>query len=374
MRLARAHTAVRRIWTVELRPQAGGPTLVCPSCTAHTSPLAASSARSAALAHLACHARADVLPVYLRSCQCRAQGCAWHPRHRGCDGPVRLALTRDRGGRTWRLADACTACAGATSHTAVVPDTLLGSALPQSSAGPPKPARAGLRPGPDEQVRVREMLTYLGAALPRFTSPAARLLGLQCALRADTRGHVRLPAGLLRGMRLRGHRDLWQELAHAGWLEPPDARSAPVQLRLLDAAVLDQTPGRLARRRAAHWALHPAPLTLPAAPAALRLTALALAAHTSPDAEHSTDLDTLARLCGHSPQQTGELLDRLVTTGTLTTWHHNRETDEAVWQLPQPLRTNPPCNRAPKAPDSLTPTSVSNRGRHSRGTTGSACP
>ena len=370
MRFARAHTAVRRIWTVELRPQAGGPTLVCPSCTAHTSPLAASSARSAALAHLACHARADVLPVYLRSCQCRAQGCAWHPRHRGCDGPVRLALTRDRGGRTWRLADACTACAGATSHTAVVPDTLLGSTLPQSSAGPPKPARAGFRPGPDEQVRVREMLTYLGAALPRFTSPAARLLSLQCALRADTRGHVRLPAGLLRGMRLRGHRDLWQELTHAGWLEPPDARSTPVQLRLLDAAVLDQAPGHRARRRAAHWALHPAPLALPAAPSALRLTALALAAHT----EHSTDLDTLARLCGHSPQQTGELLDRLVTTGTLTTWHHNRETDEAAWQLPQPPRTNPSCNRAPEAPDRVVVTSAANSGRHSRGTTGSARP
>jgi hypothetical protein len=218
------------------------------------------------------------------------------------------------------------------------------------------------------------MLTYLGAALPRFTSPAARLLSLQCALRTDTRGHVRLPAGLLRGMRLRGHRELWQELAHAGWLEPPDARSAPVQLRLLDAAVLDQAPGRRARRRAAHWALHPVPLALPAAPPALRLTALALAAHTSPDAEHSTDLDILARLCGHSPQQTGELLDRLVTTGTLTTWHHNRETDEAVWQLPPPSRTNPLCGNAAKASDSMARASAQDRGRRLRGTTGSACP
>ncbi|MGW3289424.1 hypothetical protein ACWDR3_32775 [Streptomyces sp. NPDC001002] len=336
MRLARAHAAVQRIWTVELRPQTGGPTLVCPSCTARTSPLKASSARSAALEHLACHARADALPAYLRSCQCRAQGCAWHPRHRGCAGPVRLALTRDRAGRTWRLADACTACAGATRYTAVVPDTLLGSARPQPSAGPPLPARVGLRPESDERVRVREMLTYLGAALPQFTSPAARLLALQCALRADTRGHVRLPAGLLRGMRLHGHRDLWQELAHAGWLEPPGTRSAPVQLRLLDAAVLDQAPGRRARRRAAHWALHPASLVLPTAPPALRLTALTLAAHTSAGSEHSTDLNTLARLCGHSPQQTRELLDRLVATGTLKTWHHNRETDEAVWQLPRP--------------------------------------
>ncbi|MFI5680054.1 hypothetical protein [Streptomyces cellulosae] len=218
----------------------------------------------------------------------------------------------------------------------MVPDTLLGSARPQSSACPPSPAHGGVRQEPDERVRVREMLTYLGAALPRFTSPAARLLGLQCALRADIRGHVRLPAGLLRGMRLRGHRDLWHELAHAGWLEPPGARSASMQLRLLDAGVLDQAPGRRARCRAAHWALHPAPLALPAAPPALRLTALALAAHTSVDTEHSTDLDILARLCGHSPQQTGELLDRLVTTGTLGTWHHNRETDEVFWQLPQP--------------------------------------
>jgi len=99
-----------------------------------------------------------------------------------------------------------------------------------------------------------------------------------------------------------------------------------------------------------------------------------LAAHTSLDTEHSTELDTLARMCGHSPQQTGELLDRLVTTGTLRAWHHNRETDEAVWQLPQPLRTNPPCGNAAKAPDGMTLTSASNSGRHLKGTTGSACP
>ena len=150
MRLGGAHAAVRRIWTVELRPRAGGPTLVCPSCTAHTSPLTASSARSAALAHLACHARADALPAYLRSCQCRVQGCLWHPRRRGCGGPVLLALTRDRSGRTWRLADTCAACAAATSHTAVVPDTLVNSPRPLPSAcAPPQPLvglRGGVRP------------------------------------------------------------------------------------------------------------------------------------------------------------------------------------------------------------------------------------
>ncbi|MDC0771761.1 hypothetical protein [Streptomyces sp. HD] len=217
-----------------------------------------------------------------------------------------------------------------------MPDTLLGPSRPHPAACPPPPATHGrLRLGLKERVRVREMLTYLGTALPRFTSPAARLLALQCALRADTRGHVRLRAGLLRGMCLRGHRELWQELAHAHWLELPDFRSAPMQLRLLDATVLDQVPGRRARCRAAHWALHPAPLALPAAPPALRLTALVLAAHTSAHAEHCTDMDILARLCGHSPQQTGDLLDRLVTTRTLHVWHHNRETDEVFWQLPQ---------------------------------------
>ncbi|WP_260461253.1 hypothetical protein [Streptomyces sp. WAC04114] len=187
------------------------------------------------------------------------------------------------------------------------------------------------------------MLTYLGSALPRFTSPAARLLALQFALRANARGRVRIPAGLLRGMRLRQSGDLWLELAHAGWLELPDFRALPLQLRLLDAAVLDQAPGRRARCRAAHWALHPAPLALPPAAPALRLAALVLASHSPTEAEHSTDMDVLARLCGHSPQQTGELLDRLVTTGTLGAWQHNRVTDEVLWQLPQPQARTRAC-------------------------------
>jgi hypothetical protein len=188
------------------------------------------------------------------------------------------------------------------------------------------------------------MLTYLGTALPRFTSPAARLLALQCALRADACGRVRMPAGLLRGMRLRANGELWLELAHAGWLEMPNFRALPLQLRLFDAAVLDQAPGRRARCRAAHWALRPAPLALPTSAPALRLAALVLASHSPTEAEHSTDMDVLARLCGHSPQQTGELLDRLASMGILGAWHHNRETDEVYWQLRQPQAGTDPAN------------------------------
>lgn len=350
MRLAGAHTTVRRIWTVELRPRAGGPSLVCVHCTAHTPPLQASSARSAVLAHLACHARTDVLPGHLRTCQCRAQGCCWHPRHRGCAGPVLLALTRDRGGRAWRLADTCAACAAATSNTAVVPDTLLGPHRPHAAQRTSAPAPAPASPSTfHEQLRVREMLTYLATALPQFASPAARLLALQCALRADSRGHVRLPAGLLRGMRLHGRRELWEELAHAGWLELPAPRPAHLTVRLLDPAVLDQAPGRSARHRAAHWATYPMPLALPpTAPSALQLTTLVLAAHTSALARHSADLEILARLCGHSCHQTEELLDRLVAARILTAWHHHRETDEVVWHLPPP---QPPATpREPARP------------------------
>jgi hypothetical protein len=77
-------------------------------------------------------------------------------------------------------------------------------------------------------------------------------------------------------------------------------------------------------------------LALPVAAPALRLAALVLASHSPTETEHSTDMDVLARLCGHSPQQTGEFLDRLMTTGTLAAWQHNRVTDEVSWQLPRP--------------------------------------
>ncbi len=336
MRLSTTREAVQRIWTVRLHPQAGGPLLACPHprCAAAT-PLPADSARSAALTHLARHARADVLPPHLRTCQCRARGCAWHRPHRGCAGPVLLALTRYRSGRAWRLADACAACAAAMSHTAVVPDTSLrpGRRCPASRtpAAAPRPLH-----GPGERLRVREMLTYLAAALPRFTSPAARLLALQCALRADAGAYVRLPGSLLRGMRLYGRGELWQELEHAGWLRCRADRHPHMKAQLLDAALLAQGAGRRVRARAAQWALRPAPVALPSGwPPSVQLTALAVASCTSGEAG-SIDMEVLARLCGHSPHQAEELLDRLVITRMLTSWRYCRETDEVSWHLPSP--------------------------------------
>jgi hypothetical protein len=332
MRLASMHAAVQRTWTVELRPQPGGPALACPRCTPHH-PVQAASARSAALTHLARHARADTLPGHLRTCQCRARGCHWHPRHRGCAGPVLLALTRDLSGRTWRLADACAACAAAMSHTAIVPPTLLSPARIRSSADGPQPERRVPAYGPPEQQRVREMLTYLAVALPRFSSPAARLLALQCALRADGRGRVRLPSGLLRSMRLHGRAELWSELEHAGWLRCSGPRRPHVEARLLDADMHSQTSGRGTRARAAHWALNPVPLVAPRGTSpTVQLNALILAAHTS-DGFGSAELDVLARLGSQSQQQVEDLLDQLVRCRLLASWQHLREHDEIAWHL-----------------------------------------
>jgi hypothetical protein len=341
MRLAGGHVAVRRIWTVELRSRAGASSLVCTRCTTLPPPPGGASARSAALAHLACHASTDALPGHLRICQCRERGCSWHPRHRGCAGPVLLALTRDHHGRTWRLADACAACAAATSHTAVVPDTVLGPRRTRpvacsSDSAPPRQPEAS-----DERLRVREMLTYLASALPCVTSPAARLLALQCALRASRHGQARLPAGLLRGMRLYRRREAWQELEQSGWLDVPAGRTAGMQVQLLDDTALDQAAPRSARRRAAHWALRPTPLSTPAAATpAEHLAALVLAAHTVPPGP-VPDLATIARLCGHSPQQTAELLDRLTARRTLAAWHHQQDTDEVRWQPASAHRDGP---------------------------------
>jgi hypothetical protein len=332
MRLASTHATVQRIWTVHLRPQTGGPALACPRCTPGPV-LPAASARSAALTHLARHARADVLPGHLRTCQCRTRGCHWHPRHRGCAGPVLLALTCDRSGRVWRLADACAACAAAMSHTAVVPFTLLAAGRAQPVARTPDAARNSPPFGPAEQRRVREMLTYLAAALPRFSSPAARLLALQCALRADRHGQIRLPHGFLRGMRLHGRAELWLELEHAGWLHPSGGRRSPLQAQLLDAAVLHQTPGRTARIRAAQWALHPTPLAIsPALPSALRLASLALAAHSTAGAGGG-EPDVLTRQCGQPLQQLEDLLDQLVRARLVSSWHHHHDSDEIRWEL-----------------------------------------
>ncbi|GAA0439747.1 hypothetical protein [Streptomyces luteireticuli] len=130
----------RRTWTVEVRPRPGGVTVLCSQCG--QSP-AGTDARTAVVSHLAQHARAERLARHWRTCQCAVHGCRWHPRHRGCDGPVLLLLARERAGRLWRLTDACHACATVTEHCAEVPELPAADAhrTPQGSASARSRAR-----------------------------------------------------------------------------------------------------------------------------------------------------------------------------------------------------------------------------------------
>lgn len=138
---------VRRTWTVEVRPQPGGPVLVCPHCGPVPTGSGAAAGRAAVVAHLAQHARTEPLAPHLRTCQCGRLDCRWHPRHSGCDGTLLLLLSRDRTGRVWKLADVCRACAAATEHAAAVTEPNASSCL-RSGAGPtpagaPLPHRGG---------------------------------------------------------------------------------------------------------------------------------------------------------------------------------------------------------------------------------------
>ncbi|WP_406434677.1 hypothetical protein OHA59_47310 [Streptomyces sp. NBC_01589] len=317
MRLCTLRPPVRRTWTVELRPQQGTTVLYCALCAPRGHALAGAAARPAVLAHLAHHARRDVLPPHLRTCQCHERGCRWHPRHRGCAGPVLLVLARERGGRLWRLADACAACAGATPGSAIVPDTAITSTPARPDTGPSSAGarRARLPDGALPAHRVRDMLSYLAATLPPDASAEGRLLALQCALRSNTSGQVHLPAGLLRGMRLARSLAPWDELEDARWLhrlphptEQTGHRTAAAQL--LDVTVLTQEPARHDRHRAADWALRAVSQPrLRALPASDRLTSLVLTAHRSPGScRTSMEADHLTRTCG---------LDQNTLTATL---------------------------------------------------------
>ncbi|MGW7521135.1 hypothetical protein ACWGJ2_36695 [Streptomyces sp. NPDC054796] len=90
--------------------------------------------RRTALTHLADHARRNPLPQHLRTCRCPDNNCAWHPRHRGCDGPILLTLTRHH--CSWRLADLCHACAAHTPHTAPVNELPARPPLPVAEQDP----------------------------------------------------------------------------------------------------------------------------------------------------------------------------------------------------------------------------------------------
>ncbi|MFD5720927.1 hypothetical protein [Streptomyces sp. NPDC127036] len=117
-----------------------------------------------------------------------------------------------------------------------------------------------------------------------------------------------------------------------------------MEAQLLDAAALAPAPGRTGRARAAHWALHPAPLAVArAAPPAIQLTVLVLAAHTEPGAGRA-DADQLTHLCGLSQTQLDDLFDRLIRVNVLETWDCDGDAGEIRWK---PRPSHPRRQREP---------------------------
>ncbi|MGK3094537.1 hypothetical protein ACG93S_32445 [Streptomyces sp. WAC01490] len=185
---------------------------------------------------------------------------------------------------------------------------------------------------------MREMLSYLAAALPSRTSAAARLLALQCALRSTVAGEVNVPAGLIRGMRIASEPSAFTELEAAGWLRSPSGptQHAGFSVELLDTAVRMQAPTRADRARAANWILRTCQTgeirQLGTSP---RLLALALAAHIpdEPGAPAAAEQEVLARMCGLPPRELIPLLDMLVATRFLRSWEHGAVPEDLHWEL-----------------------------------------
>lgn len=274
--------------------------------------------------------------AHLRTCQCHERGCSRHPRHRGCGGPIRLVLARDRGGRLWRLADACTACAAATTQAAVVPDTFINPTTSSAHAGI-YPKRRSPR-GPDRQTRVREMLNYLASALPAETGAAARLIALQCALRMNDSAQVRFPLGVLRSLRLGPATDSWRELHQARWLRStPSASHSNARaevIHFLDIGLFAQCPARPDRLAAADWALRAACRVRTDCAPLPRLIAMCVTAHTAPEGIYGiAELDRLAHECGLPTTRFTNVLDQLTVAGRIDSWIVHSVSGDLYWTL-----------------------------------------
>lgn len=326
---------VRRAWSIEMRAHHGRLSVVCVECSC-AAPLAPGvSARSTALAHLAGHARRETLPAHLRTCQCHARGCRWHPRSRGCAGPVLLLLACESRGRRWRLADVCTACARATPHAAVVPD---------ATTGGPAAAR-------HPRAYVLDVLDYLAGCLPPGTGAASRLLAVQCALRSDASGRVRVPQGLLRSLRLAGDPAPWQDLEDAWWMHRrhrPVPTRAPVEVQLLD--VFGSSHDRRARARAADWALRAAATH---GSASRRLAGLALLAQPAHGGWGAATHRSLLRRCGLTGNaRLYETLDYLTAQGLLSGWEAVQDGTAVRWRINSSV---PPASTGPEVQDRSRP-------------------
>lgn len=201
-------------------------------------------------------------------------------------------------------------------------------------------SNSGQRDSADRH-RTRDMINYIAAALDPAVGAGARLLALQCALRASTVGAVRLPYGLVRSSGVRRSRSCWSELEHEGWLRPAWATAQPGgssswDAQLLDHVVLLQNPGRRARRSAADWALRMmAHARRAEANTQEQLVYLVLASHASLGTRRSSaEAERLARCSGLPLVSIPFVLAELSRKRLLHSWHLDTDLDDLHWSFP----------------------------------------
>ncbi|AYV26219.1 hypothetical protein EES41_05750 [Streptomyces sp. ADI95-16] len=334
-------SVMKQVWSVAIRPGDYGPVVSCQSCGRVSG--SSRDVRSAAFGHLAEHARREALPQHLRVCRCSEQGCRWHRGRGRCHGTLELVLVRSEGGRRWTLVEACLACARATEQAAVIPSTVQAD---RRTLAPGVSPPLGYRHGDAQRRRVAYLLNYLASALDPAVGAHARLLAVQCALRASRAGGVRLPAGLLRGMGV--HRvSPWRELEFEGWLrragyQPASSCSSAVEAQVLDGVALLQSPGRADRARSADWALRTtARARHLGASASEELLLLVLAAHVPPGAKAGdAELEKLARCCAMPAVSFPHVLRALHRKGVATSWSVTLDMQDVSWS--QPVRVAVP--------------------------------
>lgn len=196
----------------------------------------------------------------------------------------------------------CPVCQAAGIHNSSPsppPSAKPGGDADAAPRGPRRPVRLT-----DKQARfMRQVWDYLATAQPGG-SPDERLLALVCLLRAARSGHANLLAQDVRSLRVADPHATVAALTASGWLKTtPEAVLAadaqhPASCTLPEFGSNPWSVGRKVRTRASGWSSGVlAHKLLRKTPNTVRLTALYLTSHASPDAAVEFTPDHLVAAC-----------------------------------------------------------------------------
>ncbi|HWU06066.1 MAG TPA: hypothetical protein VN520_06685 [Streptomyces sp.] len=192
--------------------------------------------------------------------------------------------------------------------------------------------------GPNQWAHARTVLAYVRDHAP-VPGPEGRLLTLLLTLRTASRGGGNVTGLDVHGLPLGDAEQLLQGFVDAGWLRLPGtaadllASTSENPTHVIVPSLLPHGGGRgpfdfgkAARAKLSGWtqkAVGERTLRKKKAPAAVRLLALACAAHSSADGRlgpfgRGLEIETLAGLCAVDSSQLGDLVEQLTVVEWLT--------------------------------------------------------